>query len=245
MKVTPGWSTGWSIVRLLVAVLIAAALVAQLSRSISNAMERGGGEWTVTANFFSFFTVLSNTFSMVVLVILGVVALTHRGDATSPSTSLSFAHASVMTYMIVTGVVYNTLLRGVPLPQGTTVVWSNEVLHVVAPLFLLIDLIIGTRPPRLPWRAVLGILVFPVLWIVYTLVRGPLVTNPVTGASWWYPYPFLDPHVIGGYAGMVPYILGIAVGLAVFSTGVVYVGRRRNAGPSAAPEALSPVGQAQ
>ena len=159
--------------------------------------------------------------------------------------ALNLVRACAATYMIVTGVVYNTLLRGVPLPQGTTVVWSNEVLHVVAPLFLLIDLIIGTRPPRLPWRAVLGILVFPVLWIVYTLVRGPLVTNPVTGASWWYPYPFLDPHVIGGYAGMVPYILGIAVGLAVFSTGVVYVGRRRNAGPSAAPEALSPVGQAQ
>jgi hypothetical protein len=245
MTTTPRWSTGWSILRLLVALLILAALVAQLSRSISNAMERGGGEWTVTANFFSFFTVLSNALSMVVLMILGVVALTRRATSPSPSTALSFAHASVMTYMIVTGVVYNTLLRGVALPQGTTVVWSNEVLHVVAPLFLLVDLIVGTWPPRLPRRAVLGILVFPVLWIVYTLVRGPLVTNPVTGAAWWYPYPFLDPHVVGGYAGTVPYILGIAVGLALFAAGVVSVGRRRSAGPSAAPEALSPAGQAQ
>lgn len=244
MKTTPGWSTGWSIVRLLVALLVVAALVAQLSRSISNAMDRGSGEWTVTANFFSFFTVLSNVFSVIVLVILGIVGLTRRSAAppSTPSTALTFAHASVMTYMIVTGVVYNTLLRGVALPQGTTVVWSNEVLHVVGPLFLLVDLIIGTWPPRLPWRAVLGILVFPVLWIVYTLVRGPLVTNPVTGAAWWYPYPFLDPHVIGGYAGMVPYILGIAVGLALFATGVVYVGRRRFSGASAEP-AVSPAGQ--
>jgi apolipoprotein N-acyltransferase len=149
-----------------------------------------------------------------------------------------------MTYMIVTGVVYNTLLRGVALPQGTTVVWSNEVLHVVAPLFLLVDLIVGTWPPRLSWRAVLGILVFPVVWIVYTLVRGPLVTNPVTGAAWWYPYPFLDPHVVGGYAGMVPYILGIAVGLALFAAGVVWVGRRRTTGSAPEAGAVSPAGQA-
>jgi len=67
--------------------------------------------------------------------------------------------ACVTTYMLVTGVVYNTLLRGIELPQGTTVPGSNEVLHVIGPVFLLLDLIFGSSPTRLQWRSVLGILV--------------------------------------------------------------------------------------
>ena len=69
------------------------------------------------------------------------------------------ALACVTTYMLVTGVVYNTLLRGIELPQGTTVPWSNEVLHVIGPVFLLLDLIFGSSPARLQWRSVLGTLV--------------------------------------------------------------------------------------
>jgi len=103
------------------------------------------------------------------------------------------------------------------------------VLHVIGPVFLLLDLLFGSSPTRLPWRWVLGILVFPLLWVAYTLIRGPLVTNPTTGAAWWYPYPFLDPHAVNGYAGIVPYVLGIAVALSAFGAGVVYVGRRRGA----------------
>ena len=61
------------------------------------------------------------------------------------------------------------------------------------------------------------------------MIRGSLVTNPTTGAAWWYPYPFLDPHAVNGYAGVVPYVLGIAVALSAFGAGVVYVGRRRGA----------------
>lgn len=227
MKTTPRWSTGWSVVRLLIAVLIVAAVIAQLVRTIGNAVEGHHDVATVVVNFLSFFTIDSNLVSMVVLVIVGLRGLLGRRDVTSAAFALNLVRACAATYMIVTGVVYNTLLRGIELPQGVTVPWSNEVLHVVAPLFMLIELLFGSSPPRLPWRAVGGILVFPSVWVVYTMVRGPLVTNPTTGAAWWYPYPFMDPHVVNGYAGVVPYIVGIAVGLVAFGSGVIYVGRRR------------------
>ena len=241
MKTAPSWSLGWSIVRLLAALLIAAAIIAQATRSIGGAISRNGDVATTAVNFFSFFTVLSNTGSVVVLAVVGVWGLRHARAAVPLSLGPAVALACVTTYMLVTGVVYNTLLRGIELPQGTTVPWSNEVLHVIGPIFLLLDVLVGSSPARLPWRAVLGILVFPLLWVAYTLVRGPLVTNPTTAAAWWYPYPFLDPHVVNGYAGVIPYVLGIAVALAAFGAGVVYVGRRRTAG--AAPEA-SPISQA-
>jgi hypothetical protein len=245
MKTAPAWTTTWSVARLVAALLIAAAIAAQASRSIGGAISRNGDVATTGVNFFSFFTVLSNTGSVVVLAIVGSWGLRHRRDVTSLPFGTAVALACVTTYMLVTGVVYNTLLRGIALPQGTTVPWSNEVLHVAGPVFLLLDLIVGAWPTRLPWHAVLEALVFPTLWVAYTLIRGPLVTNPTTGAAWWYPYPFLDPHVVNGYAGVVPYVLGIAVALAAFATLVVYVGRRRSAGVARNPEAVSPAGQAQ
>lgn len=244
MNSAPRGTRPWSIVRLLVAALIAAAVIAQLVRSVGNAVDGHHDVATVVANFLSFFTIDSNVISMVVLAIVGLQGLLGRHDAIGSSFALHLVRACAATYMIVTGVVYNTLLRGIELPQGVTVPWSNEVLHVVAPLFMLIELLFGSSPPRLPWRAVWAILVFPVVWVVYTMVRGPLVTNPTTGAAWWYPYPFMDPHVVNGYAGVVPYVIGIAVGLIAFGAGVVYVGRRRTAGLTAEP-AVSPAGQAQ
>ena len=244
MKTPPKWSTGWSIVRLLAALLILAAIVAQAIRSIGGAISRNGDVATTAVNFFSFFTVLSNAGSVVVLAIVGLWGLRHWRDSSSLPVGPAIALACVTTYMLVTGVVYNTLLRGIELPQGTTVPWSNEVLHVVGPVFLLLDLLFGSSPTRLSWRSVLAILVFPLLWVAYTLIRGPLVTSPTTGAAWWYPYPFLDPHVTGGYPGILPYVLGIAVGLAAFGAGVVYVGRRGATDAAPAPESVSPAGQA-
>ncbi|MFE7651250.1 Pr6Pr family membrane protein, partial [Streptomyces phaeoluteigriseus] len=97
------------------------------------------------------------------------------------------------SYMIVTGVVYNTLLRGIALPQGATVAWSNEVLHVVIPLLMLLDVLVAPRRRALRWSAVAVAAVFPIVWVVYTLVRANLVVSPGTGEHWWYPYPFLNP----------------------------------------------------
>ena len=129
--------------------------------------------------------------------------------------------------MLLTGIVYNVLLRQISLDQGTTVPWSNEVLHVVAPLFLLVDLFFAPGRSWLHWSSVFWVLVFPVVWIGYTLVRGSLVTSPRTGDPWWYPYPFLDPQLQGGYLGVALYIVGIAVAIVLLAWGVVAVGRVR------------------
>jgi hypothetical protein len=223
MSASSRWPATWSAFRIAAAALIAAAIVAQASRTIGGAVSEGRDVAMTAVNFFSFFTVLSNVSSVAVLAIAGVRGLVKRQPEPY---RLSVAIACVSTYMVVTGIVYNLLLRGVALPQGTTVPWSNEVLHVVGPVFLLVDLFVKLAM-RLPWNTIVAILVFPVAWILYTLVRGPLVTNPVTKNPWWYPYPFLDPHVVGGYGGVALYVVGIAVALGAVAALVVAVGRRR------------------
>lgn len=226
-------TTWWPYVRLAAAALGLAAIVAQLARSIENALA-ATTEWgqhlpTVAANFLSFFTILSNLLAAIVLIIAAVWALRHRGDGPEP-TWLAVLLVCVSTYMIVTGIVYNTLLRGVELPQGVTVPWSNEVLHVVFPLFLLIDVLVAPRRRVLGWRTVAVTAIFPLVWAVYTMIRANLITAPSTGNAWWYPYPFLDPRLVpGGYLGVAGYIVGIAAAIIGVGCFAVWVGRKRGA----------------
>ncbi|WP_295780664.1 Pr6Pr family membrane protein [uncultured Microbacterium sp.] len=229
MTRTTGWALGWNVARAVAAVAIAAAVVAQFISSASGAAAAGRDIATTVANFFSFFTILSNVSAAVVLLLLAVRHLRRRrstrdGAEIDPP-ALATALAYVSTYMIVTGVVYNLLLRGLPL-QPETVGWSNEILHVWGPLFLLLDVLLGAGRRRLPWTAALGAAVFPIAWIVYTLLRAPLITNPTTGAPYWYPYPFLDPNT-GGWSSVVVYIVVIAVAIVALAFGIVAIGRAR------------------
>jgi len=223
----------WPYLRLGAAALVAAAVIAQLERTISNALvavpPATGHIPTVIANFLSFFTIQSNIASAVVLVIAVVWGWTKGRRATEESTGIAIALACVTTYMIVTGIVYNTLLRNVELPQGVTVPWSNEVLHVVIPLFMLADLFVAPRRRGLAWSIAWIIVIYPIVWVIYTLVRGPLITAPASGASYWYPYPFLDPNLQGGYLPVALYVVGIAAATVGVGFLVIWVGRSRAA----------------
>lgn len=225
-------TTWWPWGRLAASLLGFAAIIAQLSRTLGNAAESatawGGHLPTVAVNFFSFFTVLSNLVAAVMLAVAVVWAWTTGRDATREPRWLAVALACVATYMITTGIVYNLLLRGVELPQGSTVLWSNEVLHVIIPLFLLADVILAPKRRMLTWPTLAAIAVFPIVWGVYTLVRANLITAPSTGDPYWYPYPFLNPHITpGGYLGVAGYIVGIAVAIIAVGAGVIWWSRRR------------------
>lgn len=224
---TPTPTLVWSLLRLLMSVAIVAAVVTQLTVSMTRTAAAGGDVATVFANFFSFFTILSNVIAAVVLTWAAIASLRDPAQARS-SLGLSAALACAITYMAITGIVYNALLRGITLPQGSEPVpWSNEVLHLVAPLFLLLDLLIGPARRALRWRVVGVIIAFPLLWVTYTLIRGPLVTNPTTGDPYWYPYPFLNPNNPGGWGMVIAYVIGIAVAFVVVGFFVVWVTRRR------------------
>jgi hypothetical protein len=246
---TPAWERTWSVLRLLIAAAILAAIVAQLIESISRAAGRGDDVLTVATNFFSFFTILSNAIAVIVLVLVAGWYLTAgqrvNAGATAPvePRGPAIALASVSTYMIITGIVYNILLRGVQLYPGTEPIpWSNEVLHLIGPLFLLLDVFLAPRRRSLPWGTVGIIAIFPIVWVVYTLIRGPLITNPATGEGWWYPYPFLNPNNFeNGFGGVAIYIVGIAIAIIAVGALVVWVGRRRAARRTAQDAAAASV----
>src|SRR5690606_14996859 len=110
--------------------------------------------------------------------------------------------------------------------------WTNEVLHVVAPILLLLDWLVAPGRRRLEFSTVGIIVIYPIVWAAYTMVRGPFVSDALTGATSWYPYPFLNPDTSpNGYLSVAFYILLIAVVIAAAGTGVVAISRvRRTAG---------------
>jgi hypothetical protein len=232
----------YPIVRLLVAAAALAAVFAQFERSLSLALVSptpfGSHIPTMVTNFFSFFTIQSNLATAVVLAIAAIWALRRRYDTAREPWGIALALTCVTTYMVVTGIVYNTLLRGIEQAPGAVVGWSNEILHVWVPVFLLVDALIGYRRRALPWRAALIVAIYPIAWALYTLVRAPYITNPGTGVPYWYPYPFLDPNVVaGGYLGVAGYVVGIAVAIVTVAFGVVAIGRWRGARVAASPAA--------
>lgn len=216
----------WTALRLLIAAAILAAVVAQLVETAGNARAQGQDLAVVVTNFFSYFTIVSNLLAATALTVAAVAALRGREPEPLP---VGVLLAGATTFLAITFVVYNTLLRNLPPAPGVadTVGWSNEVMHVWAPLFLVADLLISPARRRLPWRAVLGIVLVPILWTAYTLVRANLVTDPVTGSPYWYPYPFLDPNGPGEWGSVLLFVLGIALGFLVAGVAVVAVTRIR------------------
>ena len=217
----------FAVLRAAVGVAIIAAIVAQLGQSIANWTAKPVEHlWISVVNFFSFFTIESNVLTVVVGLV-GAFLLLSRRSGPDP-VWFNGLRAGVTTYMVVTGIVYNLLLRGIELPQGTTVPWSNEVLHVIAPLWMLIDWLLVPGRRELAWKAIWGIIAFPLVWVVYTLVRGPITPDEMQEKAFWYPYPFLNPNLSpNGYLSVSFYVVLIAVVIGLTAAGVVWVSRRR------------------
>ncbi len=224
----------WPYLRIAAALLALTALTRQLSREIQTAREAttawGSDVPTAVSNYLSFFTVLSGLLAAVALLVgAGWMLRTRRENRAEPRwLAVLLAYAS--TYMITTGIVYNLLLRGIP-SHTATEAWTGETMHVVLPAVMLVDALFAPRRRALGWRTGVLAVVFPLAWGAYTLVRAPFITDPFTGAPYWYPYPFLDPHGEGGWPSVLTYIAVIAGGILLIAEVVVAVGRHRGGSP--------------
>jgi hypothetical protein len=153
------------------------------------------------ANFFSYFTIESNIIAVISLAISGWYAW----NGESPRW-LELLRGAATIYMTITGIVYNLLLSNIDV--NTPIPWINVVLHYTIPTIMVIDWLVDLPRTRVPVRTSLIWLGFPLLYLVYSLIRGPIVD--------WYPYPFLDPR-ISGYGTVAAMALAIAVAAFLFA----------------------------
>ena len=193
----------WSALRLFFGLLTLVAIGWQLAIHVRMGFN--------VVNFFSFFTNLSNLLAAIVLV-LGARRL-WRPASTGPDEGLRALSA---VNMVVVGIVFSLLLRDVDL--GALRPWINTLLHHVMPCVVLLDWLLQPPRTRLGGRQLLWTLVFPMAYLVYTLVRG--------SRTGWYPYPFLNPANVGGYGGVALYAAGIALTFGLTGWGLLALGNR-------------------
>ena len=155
---------------------------------------------------FSYFTIQSN-------LLIGGVSLALAMDPRRDGRTFRVLRLVALLCIAVTGVVYNTVLRGIVELTGAGLV-SNTMLHLLAPLFAVIVWLWAGPRPRVTASTVWWSTVYPLAWLVYTFLRG--------AATSWYPYPFLDVNTLG-YAGALTNAALVAVVFLVLAWGVRWV----------------------
>jgi hypothetical protein len=178
----------------IIAVIVWGALATQLVLNFGKAGVEGKPLWIVPLEMYGYFTIWSNT---LVGLICTAVALGRTGLFTRAGTL-----GAAVVYIIVVGVIYNTLLVQYN-PQTGIRLFTDTLFHTVVPLSYPLWWAVLSPRGHMQWRAMWGALGFPLAYTFVALSRGAL-----TGK---YAYFFLDVAKYG-----VAQVLLNLVGLVIF-----------------------------
>jgi hypothetical protein len=161
--------------------------------------------------FFSYFTILVN-----ILVALCFTFNLLRSESTQ---GRFFARPGVQTalavYIAVVGLTYNVVLRSLWSPQGLQYI-VDELLHSILPVWFILYWLLFVPKQSLTWKDVFPWMIFPAVYCVYTLLRGSI--------GGFYPYPFMDVHVLG-YQQVFFNVGGMIVLFLIISLLLVGIGK--------------------
>ncbi len=145
-------------------------------------------------NVFCFFTVQSN-------LIVGVTSLLLALKPNRSSTMFRAFRLTGIVAITVTGLVYHAVLSRL-LDLESWALVADNLLHTVVPVLAVVGWLMfgprGLTSRRITWLSA----IFPVAWLIFTLIRGPIVH--------FYPYPFVDVIHLG-YARVLVNCVWVAV----------------------------------
>jgi hypothetical protein len=205
------YSLAAAIYRIFLGMIGWCALVLQFFLARHVAETNGLTPAMATANFFSYYTILTN---ILVALQLTVVTLNPRSII-----GVFFSKTSVQTALaaniVLVGLVYNLILARLWNPQGWSWV-ADFLLHTAVPLLYLTYWVLFVPKGTLPWTAPLPWLLYPLAYIVYSFFRG--------SETGWYPYPFVDVTLLG-YAAVFRNCLGLVGVFVVLFYGFTWLDR--------------------
>ncbi len=192
----PYASPSIAVVKVLAAFLGFSALVTEIATL-------GADHRFNSANFFSYFTVESNTLAVISLALSSFALATG-----TTSRALDLFRGAVTLYMTTTILIFIVLLSGYPSKELTAVPWDNTVLHYLMPIIIILDWLIDAPTRAIAYRSAVIWLGYPLAYLFYSLIRGHFVH--------WYPYPFMNPSH-RGYLALIITAVVIAVILAAIT----------------------------
>ena len=183
--------------------------------SINRAIAEDNSVSQVVISMLGYFTILTNTFAAVVLIILGFLPNSRIGKFfASPE-----VFGCVVSSMLWVGIGFHLLLSEYWSPDGMEAV-SNYLNHYIVPSTLLIVWLVFPPETQISKRTPILWEVYPVIYGAYIIIRGEIIDK--------YPYPFFDINVIGYpealWNGLV--ILIVILGIGYFVRAVVNLSSR-------------------
>ncbi|MCS4246861.1 Pr6Pr family membrane protein [Pseudomonas sp. BIGb0164] len=162
-------------------------------------------------NFFSFFTVLTNTLVVVVLS----YALVDRDSAAKRFFLAPKTSSGIAVSIVVVSLAYNLLLRHLWQPEGFQFI-ADELLHDVMPVLFLLYWWRCVPKGTLLLRHIGAWVLYPLVYFAYVLLRGHLLGQ--------YQYPFIDVDTLG-YPQVFVNAGQILAGFVVIAVAVVGLDR--------------------
>lgn len=158
-------------------------------------------------NFFSFFTVLTNTLVVVVLS----YAVVDRDSAAKRFFLAPRVSSAIVASIVLVSLAYNLLLRHLWQPEGFQFI-ADELLHDVMPLLFVVYWWRCVPKGTLQCKHIGLWVLYPLLYFAYVLLRGDLLGQ--------YQYPFFDVGTLG-YPQVFVNAGGILVGFVLIALAVV------------------------
>jgi hypothetical protein len=174
-----------------------AALLLQYALVLTGTL--GADSFTRSINFFSYFTILTNTLAALALTLPWLAPQSGLGRFFSRPT----ARTAIATYMIIVMAVVYFVLRHLTNLQGWNLI-ADILLHYVMPVLFVIDWLFFVPKETLKLNDTPAWMAYPIVYLVWTFIHGAY--------SGFYPYPFLNNSELG----IVRVLLNEAGLLAIF-----------------------------
>ncbi|TAH33479.1 hypothetical protein EYC59_05105 [Candidatus Saccharibacteria bacterium] len=172
-------------------------------------------------NTFSYFTIQSNVLVLVTSAILAV----------APAVAGAWwrlLRLAAVVGITVTGIVYSLILAKYVHLSGAALLYTH-IFHYISPLATILGFLFIEPRLRLRWRD-MAFMVWPVAWLVYTMVRGAVAHPEFTGfgeTPSHYPYGFLDVDKVP-LSEVTLAIVIIATLLSAIGAAYIWLDRRRS-----------------
>lgn len=166
---------------MLLAVIVAFVIPVQAVLNYTETTGMFAEPYARVFNMFWFFTIQSN-------ILVGILSYLLYKDPKRNSQIFLILQHSALVAITVTGVVYHLLLAADQNLTGVNI-YTNWFLHTIIPIMYVLGWLIFNVRGRVSWKMAWLSLVYPVLWSVAVLIRGPIID--------YYPYPFMDVRDLG------------------------------------------------
>jgi hypothetical protein len=183
-------------------------------------LPHGPGIVGSTINFFSYFTILANTFAAFAML----VPLVASDGGLGRFLSRPSVRTAIAGYMIIVGAIYFLFLRHIGNDQGLER-RADQLMHYATPILFMIDWLVFVPKGHVPWTMIGTSLITPTVYGIWIMGHGALTD--------WYPYPFVDPTKLGhprafmNMAGCLGMFVVVALALVVLDR-IIGSWRRRD-----------------